>query len=175
MMLKKAPFELKNLDLNEVVRETVGFLSGLAVAREFNLTRLVEQTPLPIKGDQIQLQQVILNLIINAIDAMPGKPRAERSIKVSTMRDGDEGILSVSDVGHGIPADKLKQVFEPFFSTKAKGMGMGLPIALRIVEAHGGTLAAENRMGGGAVFSIRLPLARLANKPRPKKAPIQDA
>ena len=175
MMLKKTPFELRDLDLNEVVRETVAFLSGLAVAREFNLTRSVQQTPLPIKGDQIQLQQVILNLIINAIDAMPGKPRAERRIKLTTTRDGDEGILSVSDVGPGIPSDKLKQVFEPFFTTKAKGMGMGLPIAQRIVEAHGGTLSAENRTGGGAVFSIRLPLAKFVHEAvakDPSKAPL---
>jgi signal transduction histidine kinase len=172
-MLKKAPLQLKDLDLNEVGSQTIAFLSGLAVAREVDLTSLIHQRALPIKGDQIQLQQVILNLIVNAMDAMSGKPPAKRMIRLSTTRDRDAAILSVSDVGPGIPSDKLKDVFKPFFTTKAKGMGMGLSIAQRIVEAHGGKLSAENRNGGGAVFSISLPLARLTKEA--SKALVHDA
>jgi signal transduction histidine kinase len=170
-MLKKAPVQLEDLDLNEVGRQTIAFLSGLAVAREVNLTSLMQQKPLPIKGDQIQLQQVIKNLIVNAIDAMSGKLPAERRIRLSTMRERDVAILSISDAGPGIPSDKLKDVFKPFFTTKAEGMGMGLSIAKRIVEAHGGNLSAENRNGGGAVFRISLPLARSANEPLTRDAP----
>ncbi len=158
-LLKKAPFELKHLDLNEVVRETVRFLSALAIAREVDLTSFIAPTPLPIKGDLIQLQQVILNLIVNAMDAMSGMPTAERRITVSTVRDGNSADLSVSDVGPGIPVEKLKEVFEPFFTTKPQGMGLGLSIARTIVEAHGGQLSAENQAGRGAAFRIRLPLA----------------
>jgi C4-dicarboxylate-specific signal transduction histidine kinase len=160
-LLKKTPFELKLIDLNEVVRETVRFLSALATAREVALTSFIAPTSLPIKGDLVQLQQVIVNLIVNAMDAMSGMPSAERRITVSTARDGNSADLSVSDVGPGIPVEKLKEVFEPFFTTKPQGMGMGLSIARTIVEAHGGQLSAENRAGRGAVFRIRLPLAAL--------------
>ena len=160
-LLKKAPLELKDIDLNEVARETVRFLSALAVAREVDLISLISQTPLPIKGDAIQLQQVILNLIINAMDAMSGMPTAERRITISTARDGNSADLSVSDVGPGVPSEKLKEVFEPFFSTKPKGMGMGLSIARTIVQAHGGQLSAQNQAGSGAAFHIRLSLAAL--------------
>ena len=160
-LLKKAPFELKHIDLNEVARETIRFLSALAIAREVNLSSLISQTPLPIKGDAIQLQQVILNLIVNAMDAMSGMPTAERRITVSTACDGNFADLSVLDIGPGIPSKDIKKVFEPFFSTKLKGMGMGLSIARTIVEAHGGQLSAQNQAGRGAAFHIRLPLAAL--------------
>ena len=93
------------------------------------------------------------------MDAMSGMPSAERRITVSTVRDGNSADLSVSDVGPGIPVEKLKEVFEPFFTTKAQGMGLGLSIARTIVEAHGGQLSAENQAGRGAAFRIRLPLA----------------
>jgi signal transduction histidine kinase len=156
-LLKKAPFELKHIDLSEVAHETKRFLSALAVAREVDLS-LIAPTPLPIKGDRVQLQQVILNLIVNAMDAMSGMPSAERRIKVSTARDGNSACLFVSDVGPGIPLDQLKRVFVPFFTTKPQGMGMGLSIARTIVEAHGGQLSAENAAGRGATFRISLPL-----------------
>jgi len=161
-LLKKAPFELKHIDLNEVTSETVQFLSALAIAREVELTTFIAPTSLPIKGDAIQLQQVILNLIVNAIDAMSGMPNAERRIAVSTARDGNSADLSVLDAGPGIPIGRLKEVFEPFFTTKPQGMGMGLSIARTIVEAHGGQITAENRPGRGAVLRVRLPLAALA-------------
>jgi signal transduction histidine kinase len=159
LLLKKAPFELKNLDLNEVAGETVQLLSAWAIAREVSLTSLVASTPLPIGGELVQLQQVIINLVVNATDALSSRPSSERRITVSTARDSDSADLSVSDTGPGIPSDKLKEIFEPFFTTKPQGMGMGLSIARTIVEAHAGQLAAENRAGRGAAFRIRLPLA----------------
>jgi signal transduction histidine kinase len=160
-MLKKVPFELKDIDLNDVAQQTVQFLSALAIARQFDLISLVAPMHLPIKGDQVQLQQVILNLIVNAMDAMSGMSSAERRVKVSTARDGNSAELVVSDVGPGIPSEKLKEIFEPFFSTKREGMGMGLSIARTIVEAHGGQLSAENLAGRGAAFRIKLPIAPL--------------
>ena len=159
-LLKKAPFELKNLDLNDVVRETVEFLSTLAVGRKVELTSLITPVALPILGDRIQLQQVILNLVVNGIDAMKDTPSENRIISIRTSRVEEFAELSVSDRGPGIPEDKLKEVFEPFFTSKAEGMGMGLSIARTIIEAHNGLIWAKNRDHGGASFRIRLPLVQ---------------
>lgn len=158
-LLQKAPFELKNLDLNDLARETVDFLSSLAVARNVELTNLITQKALPILGDRIQLQQVILNLVVNGIDAMKDTPNDNRIISIRTSRVEEFAELSVLDRGPGIPEDKLEAVFEPFYTSKAEGMGMGLSIARTIIEAHHGLIWAENRDHGGASFQIRLPLA----------------
>jgi len=157
-LLKKAPFEVKNIDLNDLVRETVEFLSALAIARKFELVSRITQNALPILGDRIQLQQVILNLVVNGIDAMKDTPTENRIISIRTSRVEKFAELSVSDRGPGIPEDKLKKVFEPFYSSKSGGMGMGLSIVRTIIEAHHGLIWAKNRDHGGASFRIRLPL-----------------
>jgi len=159
-LLAKAPFELKSLDLNDVARETVEFLSALAVARKVELTSLITQNALPILGDRIQLQQVILNLVVNGIDAMKDTPSENRTISIRTSRVENFAQLSVSDRGPGIPEDKLKEIFDPFFTSKAEGMGMGLSIARTIIEAHHGLISAKNRDHGGASFRIKIPLVR---------------
>ena len=115
---------------------------------------------LPIVGDRIQLQQVILNLVVNGIDAMRDTPSEERIIGIRTSRVENFAELSVSDRGPGIPEENLKEVFEPFFTSKAEGIGMGLSIARTIVEAHHGRISVENRRDGGAIFLIRLPFSR---------------
>jgi signal transduction histidine kinase len=158
-LLKKAPFELKNLDLNDVAREAIEFLSTLAVARKVELVSGITPDALPILGDRIQLQQVILNLVVNGIDAMKDTPSENRVISIRTSRVKNFAELSVSDCGPGIPEDKIKQVFEPFFTSKAEGMGMGLSIARTIMEAHNGRIWAENEPGG-ATFRIKLPLVQ---------------
>ena len=157
-LLTKAPFELKSLDLNDVAREAVEFLSTLAVARKVELISLITQNALPILGDHIQLQQVILNLVVNGIDAMKDTPSENRTISLRTSRVENFAQLSVSDRGPGIPEDKLKEIFDPFFTSKAEGMGMGLSIARTIIEAHHGLIWAKNRDHGGASFRIKLPL-----------------
>ena len=159
-LLKKAPFEVKKIDLNDLVRETVEFLSTLAIGRKVELISMITPDALPILGDRIQLQQVILNLFVNGIDAMKDTPSENRTITIRTSRVENFAQLSVSDRGPGIPDDKLKEVFEPFFTSKAEGMGMGLSIARTIIEAHNGLIWAKNRDHGGASFRIRLPLAR---------------
>jgi signal transduction histidine kinase len=159
-MLKKAPSEMKDVDLNEIVRNTTLILSPLATAREFDLKSDIFSEPLPIKGDQVQVQQVLVNLIVNAADAMSDVRRAERTVTISTVRYDNSAEVSVSDAGPGIGRDKLKEVFDSFFSTKSHGMGMGLSIARRIVDAHNGLIWAENKIGGGAIFRFRLPLSR---------------
>jgi signal transduction histidine kinase/ABC-type uncharacterized transport system substrate-binding protein len=161
-LLKKAPFEVKNIDLNDLVRETVEFLSALAIARKVELSSVITPEALPILGDRIQLQQVILNLIVNGIDAMRDTPSGERIISIQTSRVEKFAELSVSDLGSGIPEDKLKEIFEPFFTSKSGGMGMGLSIARTIVEAHEGQIWAQNRDHGGASFRIKLPLKERA-------------
>jgi signal transduction histidine kinase len=157
-LLKKAPFQLKTFDLNDLVHETLGVLSSLAVARKIELTSLITQNALPILGDHIQLQQVILNLVMNGIEAMKDTPTENHIISIRTSRAEKFAELSVSDRGPGIPEDKLKEVFEPFYTSKAEGMGMGLSIARTIIEAHNGVISARNRDHGGASFRIRLPL-----------------
>ena len=157
-LLKKAPFELKNLDLNELARDTVGFLSSLAAGRKVELVSVISPEVLPILGDRIQLQQVILNLVLNGIDAMKDTAMESRVVSIRTSRVQNFAHLSVADRGHGMPEGRLKEIFEPFYTTKAEGMGMGLSIARTIIEAHGGMILAKNRDHGGASFRIKLPL-----------------
>jgi signal transduction histidine kinase len=158
-LLKKAPFEVRNIDLNDVVRETVEFVSSIAVGRKVELVSVITPNVLRILGDRIQLQQVILNLVVNGIDAMKDTLSENRVISIRTLSVGKFAELSVSDCGPGIPEDKIKEVFEPFFTSKAEGMGMGLSIARTIVEVHNGRIWAENEPGG-ASFRIRLPLVQ---------------
>ena len=120
---------------------------------------LLASVALPIIGDRIQLQQVITNLVVNAIDAMADAPSENRIVNIRTSRVENIAQLSVSDRGPGIPEDKLKEVFEPFLTSKADGMGMGLSIAHTIVEAHHGLISAKNRDHGGASFRITLPIS----------------
>lgn len=159
-LLKKAPSELKEFGLNDLVRETLEVLSAIAVGRQVELTSSIAPDVLPILGDRIQIQQSILNVVVNGIDAMRETPAENRIISIRTSRAEKFAELSVSDRGPGIPVDKLKEIFEPFFTTKTEGMGMGLSIARTIVDAHNGQISAKNRVDGGASFSIRLPLVR---------------
>jgi signal transduction histidine kinase len=168
-LLKKAPIEQKPFDLNEVVQETVSFVSALALGRNFEMANAITPDALPILGDRIQIQQVILNLVVNAFDAMKDKSIANRIISIRTSRIAGFAQLTVADRGPGIPDDKLDEVFQPFFTTKAEGMGMGLSIVRTIIEAHYGTISARNRDHGGASFRIRIPLCA-ADAALPKRA-----
>ena len=158
-LLSKAPFELQQIDLNEIARETLGLLAGLAAARQVKINDLRASSSIRIKGDRIQLQQVLLNLIVNAMEAMSDKPNSERRIDVLTASKNGLAEVVVRDNGSGIPANKLSEIFEPFSSTKPNGMGIGLSIARTIVEAHKGRICAENREEGGASFRVSLPLS----------------
>jgi signal transduction histidine kinase len=160
-LLAKTPAETQEVDLNEVVREVFEFLAGQAAARGVTLNTSLAAQPLYIHGDRIQLQQVILNLVINALDAIADAAGAERRVIGRTaLADGTSAEVSIEDSGPGIATDKLNQIFEPFFSTKKAGMGMGLSIARTIVASHGGRIWAENLQGRGAVLRIRLALAK---------------
>src|SRR5271157_3016112 len=117
----------------------------------------------PVRGDRVHLQQVLLNLILNGMDALNGASLEDRRVNVTALLDGPQTVeIAVSDTGIGIPDDKLAHVFDPFFTTKPDGMGMGLPISRTIIEAHGGRFWAENNQSGGATFRFTLPIAEEA-------------
>ena len=126
-LLKKTPFEQKQFDLNEVVQETIKFLSSLAVGRNFKLVSVITPDTLPILGDRVQLQQVILNLLVNGIDAMKDTPSEDRIISIRTSRVENYAQLSVSDRGSGIPHEKLKEVFEHSSPARRKAWAWGCP------------------------------------------------
>jgi len=159
-LLKKAPFELKRLDLNDIVRDTVEFLSSLAVGRKVELVSRIALETLPILADRIQLQQVILNLVVNGIDAMRDTSSENRILSIRTSRIDNYAQLSVSDRGPGVAEEQLNEIFQPFYTSKAEGMGMGLSIARTIIEAHNGQIWAKNRDHGGASFMVKLPLVQ---------------
>jgi signal transduction histidine kinase len=159
-MLQKVPFEVRDIDLNETVREAIGFLRALADGRGIALMYAPAATELPIRGDVVQLQQVVLNLIMNAMDAISGVQVGKREIGVTTGRSGAYAEIGISDTGPGIADSDLKNLFDRFFTTKPHGMGMGLAIVRTIVEAHHGQISVENQLSGGALFTIRLPIAR---------------
>lgn len=159
-VLKKTPFEIKNIELNDTVREAIGLVRAVAEGRRITLTYTPVLADLHVKGDPVQLQQVVLNLIINAMDAISDADTGKREVSVWTVRDGNQAEVNVVDTGPGMAASDLAKLFDPFFTTKSQGMGMGLAIAKTIVEAHHGTIGAANQPGGGARFTIRLPLLR---------------
>jgi PAS domain S-box-containing protein len=148
------------LNLNSVITETVRLVSSDVLNRESVVTTELDPHLPQVQAALVQIQQVLLNLIINALDAVEGLPPAERRIIISTRSDkGDVAEVTVRDFGVGLPKDRPDKVFDHFFSTKQKGMGMGLAIVRSIVEAHGGTITAENAPDRGARMVVRLPAA----------------
>ncbi|XXT24718.1 response regulator [Sorangium sp. So ce429] len=158
-MLRKDELSVAALDLDELIREVVRLMASAALLA--GTTVRIELAPgLPrVRGDGIQLQQVLLNLLVNALDAVARRPPEARLVVVRTRRaDGGRVELSVADSGDGIPPADLERVFEPFFTSKPQGLGVGLAISRSIVEAHGGRLWAEHCPGEGATFRCALPV-----------------
>ncbi|WP_433933502.1 response regulator [Sorangium cellulosum] len=157
-MLRKGELSVAALDLGEIVREVTRLVASAALLA--GTTVRIELAPgLPcVRGDGVQLQQVLLNLLVNALDAVSRRPPEARLVVVRT-RPADAGHveLSVADSGEGIPQADLERIFEPFFTSKTHGLGVGLAISRSIVEAHGGRLWAECGPGEGATFRCALP------------------
>ncbi|HJS74112.1 MAG TPA: ATP-binding protein [Vicinamibacteria bacterium] len=158
-LLRKGDSEQVSLDVNDLVREVISLLDIDARAREVVLKLRLNGASAVVRGDRVQLQQVLLNLVLNGIEAMASTPRRDRRILVETSVVGDRAEVRVEDNGPGIPPGREEQVFEPFYTTKPAGLGMGLSIASSLVQAHGGTLRASNGGSSGAVFVFDLPLA----------------
>ena len=133
--------------------------SAQAAARDVRLDSKLAQERLRVNGDRVQLQQVVLNLVVNGIDAIAEMPNGVREVVCRSWASEGLAVVSIRDTGPGIPSDRLERLFEPFFTTKHDGMGMGLCIAHAILEAHGGKISAEGRPDG-AVFHVSLPLAK---------------
>lgn len=158
-LLTRAKVISEDVDLNHTVREVLGFLTTQASSRDIILHHALSPHTVLVKGDRIHLQQVILNLVVNGMDAVANVSASSRKITSRTAIMGSAAEVSVADSGPGIRSDKLPHLFEPFFTTKEHGMGIGLSIARTIIEAHGGRIWAENQSGGGAIFRLSLPLA----------------
>lgn len=159
-LLKRRDIESRPLSTGHLLDEVLALTRADAAARDVRLEVLSDPGLPPVKGDRVHLQQVLINLIINAMDALGESGRAERQVTVSARRDGTGFVeFAVADNGRGIPPERFGRVFDPFFTTKPHGMGMGLPISRTIIEAHGGKITASNAPGGGAVFRFTLPAA----------------
>jgi PAS domain S-box-containing protein len=153
------------LNLNAVIADTLRLVSSDILLRESVVTTRMDHSLPQVEAAPVQIQQVLLNLIMNALDAVEALPPNERRIIVSTRSlNGQSAEVSVRDFGPGLPKDRPDKVFDHFFSTKQTGMGMGLTIVRSIIEMHGGRITAENAPDGGARFSFHLPAARHDSK-----------
>jgi signal transduction histidine kinase len=157
-LIKKAPPRKDAFDINEAIREVVGLTRGEAIKNNISVqTQLTEGLP-RIQGDKVQLQQVILNLIINAVEAMSSVGEGSRQLLISSWKDVGGVLVAVRDSGPGLSPASFERLFDAFYTTKAEGMGMGLSICRSIVESHGGRIWASPDFGQGATFQFTLPL-----------------
>jgi signal transduction histidine kinase len=157
-LMQKAPTPIDSVNVNQAVREVIELTYGEALKNGVSVrTQLADGLPL-IQGDGVQLQQVILNLILNAVQAMGAVTNGTREVLITTSQPlSNEVCLGVQDTGPGLSADTLPRLFEPFYTTKPGGMGMGLAICRSIVEAHGGRLWATRCEPRGALFQFTIP------------------
>lgn len=157
-LTRKAPPRRDRFDINSAIREVIELTGGEATKNCVAVhTQLADELPL-IEGDRVQLQQVVLNLIVNAIQAMGGVGQNSRALHIRSENTDLESVrVAVEDSGPGLPPEKLERLFEPFYTTKPDGMGIGLSICRSIVEAHGGRLIARTSIPHGATFEFVLP------------------
>lgn len=167
MFLKKEA-TTEPLDLNEATREVIALSAGeLRRRRAILRQELTEELP-RVNGDRVQLQQVILNLLLNAADAMDGVDGRPRELVVSTSWNGDHVHLSVRDAGVGLSPESVDRLFDPFYTTKTDGMGIGLWVSRSIAERHHGRLWGEMNDGHGATFTLSIPVDSAAS-PEPRR------
>ncbi len=162
-MIRREETPKRLVDLNEVVREVLALMRGELSVRRIPSEVSLSEEELMVKADPIQLQQIVVNLLFNACEAMTTVPPADRRVEVSTASD-PKGIaeLRVSDQGTGFSQGELERIFDPFFTTKSTGMGMGMAICRQIADEHGASIGAFHRDGRGATFVLRIPLHSLS-------------
>jgi signal transduction histidine kinase len=155
-LLKHGDLEAKEIDLAEIVSDTIRLIEHQAAERSV----VLKVSPVPdnlwVRADRVHIQQVILNVAMNAMDAMQSLPPSGRKLELSVNRCNGQVTVSIKDTGPGIQEDKLANIFEPFVTTKKHGTGIGLSIARTIINTYGGTIWAENEAGGGAIFHFTL-------------------
>ncbi|MCD5360576.1 ATP-binding protein [Chromobacterium aquaticum] len=166
-LVSKRAIETRLIDLNQVVGNCMFLAEYDLKERGIEVVQLLSGYPVAVFADSIQLEQVVLNLLSNAMDALRDEPVMKRHVIVHTRREGKKAILEVRDTGRGITPSSLEVLFHPFFSTKPNGMGLGLSICQTIVEQYGGLISAENIPASGACFRIELPLSRQGEPARP--------
>jgi len=173
-LIKKAPPQKEALEINEAILEVIALTRGEVVQNGIAVrTQLADGLP-RIQADRVQLQQVILNLIVNAVQAMSGASDGTRELLIATSADASNGILvSLRDSGPGLDPASLERLFDAFYTTKSSGLGMGLSICRSIIEAHGGRIWASANEPRGAVFHLSLPLERDESIPARTSGPIQ--
>jgi PAS domain S-box-containing protein len=158
--IKKAPPRKNRFDLNEAINEVIVLAQSLITKNAVSIQTHFTEGLLPARGDRVQLQQVVLNLILNAVEAMGSVESAARELSISTEQDRASGALvTVCDSGPGIDPENLERIFEAFYTTKSSGVGMGLSICRSIIDAHGGRLWASANVPRGAIFQFTLPSA----------------
>jgi len=157
-MMKKSPAHREMLNINDAILAVIALVSGEAQRNRTILRTELSDDSLLVLGDRIQLQQVILNLIMNAIEAMRESDQTQREVFVVSRKDEFKGVLvEVQDSGGGLDGLALNRLFDAFYTTKPDGMGIGLAVSRTIIESHGGQLLAAPRVPKGAVFQFRLP------------------
>jgi C4-dicarboxylate-specific signal transduction histidine kinase len=160
-MVKKEESVFESFDLTAVIEAAVNIISRENAFRSVTLQKDL-QTGIPeLQGDPIQIQQVVINLLINAMDAMTDQPADARRVFLSTRSDQDRGVIvTVIDSGPGLTTDQIETAFDPFYTTKPKGMGLGLSVSRTIIEIHGGHIRVENCPDGGAMFTFWIPFRK---------------
>ena len=156
-MLRSHQLDKKPIDLHAVINESLALVAHDMRARQIEATVDLSSDPCVVSGDQVLLQQVLVNLVMNAMDAMAETPPARRRITIRSEVRAADVEVSVRDTGTGLPAEIIGTLFTPFVTTKSHGLGIGLTIARTIVDAHGGTIDAHNNPEGGATFTVTLP------------------
>jgi C4-dicarboxylate-specific signal transduction histidine kinase len=145
------------LNLTEIAREVIGLVGHEAQRKQVTVYSQLDESLPAVEADRVQLQQVLLNLVMNGMEAMQETGANERQLTLQTVISNGSVLAAVSDRGMGIEPAKAEQLFKPFHTTKANGMGMGLAISRSIIESFGGKLWAEANAGGGAIFRFSLP------------------
>ncbi|MGF6721200.1 two-component system sensor kinase FixL [Paraburkholderia sp. GAS41] len=170
-VVKKGDLEVALLDLTAVIRDVIHLVQSDAIVRGTHVTLDLEGDLPGVRGDKVQLQQVMLNLLLNAFDAMKDVPAPDRVVAVTLRSHSNDTVcISVRDGGCGLTADKLDKIFKPFFTSKPQGLGLGLSISRTIIDMHRGRLWAEDNLDGGATFHITLPVEVVTSQQEPGRA-----